>query len=564
MFKKIFTYLILIFLSICNGYTQPVNKKLMQKAGLNFYNFITDNNYNKKNIKIQKYHYYQNTLTYSTIVFKNNDWVIVSSDKRADPVLAYSDEHSYSEFTPPNVSFWLEQYDLYIYEVKNKNYIDEENINYNEVWKDLLDNNLLKYKQTRGVVVSPLISTKWGQSQSNTGNDPYAYNYYAPPGDICEHTVAGQIIKYQQCPNCDIFDWSKMPNTLDANEPNYIQYKKEIANLLRNLGDKMQIYMGSSHNYYGCDESGTNSVEAILVPLKNDFYYSTAVVKNRSNYGINEWKDILCNELESDRPILYTGYKYSNNTRGHAFVCDGYEKPLLGKRFHFNFGWNGDDDGYYRINYNDLLYNNLPYKYSQKAIIYLSPSINCESFLTIYQQYKYSPYFSPDYNNFYNPVAGTIISSPLPITIANGDVVHYRAYNEIVLENFETEDGADFTAEIIPCPLICNFTNYKNRTKSYQYFSGFNQNSITNKDITNSSNLMNIYPNPSKDVFYIHFNSNNVSGKIIIFNYLGNTILNKELTKNDFEIDLSDYPSGIYLVKFISNSIIYNHKIIKQ
>jgi len=287
--------------------------------------------------------------------------------------------------------------------------------------------------------------------------------------------------------------------------------------------------------------------------LKNDFYYSTAVVKNRSDYGINDWKDILCNELEYNRPILYTGL---SSDGGHAFVCDGYKKPLFGKKFHFNFGWNGDDDGYYRI-------GDCGFPYSQKVIIYLSRAINCESFLTVYQHYKYGPFFY-QYNKFYNPVAGTIISSPQPITIADGDIVHYRAYNEIVLENFETEDGADFTAEIIPCPIICNFTNYKNLSKSDQYLSGFNQNNITNEDITNPSNLVNIYPNPSKDVFYIHFNSNNVSGKITIFNYLGNTILNKKLTKNDFEIDLSDYPAGIYLVKFVSNNIIYNHKIIKQ
>jgi len=561
MFKKIFTYFILIFLTIYNGYTQPVNKRQMQNAGLNFYNFITDNNYNKKTIKIQKYHYYKNTLTYSTIVFKNNDWVIVSSDKRADPVLAYSDEHSYSEIIPQSVNFWLEQYDLYIYKVKTQNYFDEENIDYNEVWNDLLDNNLLKYKQTKEVVVSPLISTKWGQSQSNTGNDPYAYNYYAPPGDNCEHTLAGcpavaagQIIKYHQYPDCDIFDYSKMSNTLDANEPNYIQYKKEIANLLRNLGDKMQAYMNT--NYYGCDGSGCIT-DLTCKALKNDFYYSNAEIIERNNYGINEWKDILCNELNYDRPLLYRG---ENNIGGHIFVCDGYEEPLFGKKFHFNFGWTGDRDGYYRLNDE----HNFPY--SQKAIIYLSRSINCESFLTIYQYYKYSIF---SYNNFYNPVAGTINTAYPPdnVIIKNGETVKYQAYNEINLnEEFKADVGSNFTAEIIHCPqILCNFTNYKNLYKSNQYLSDFNQNNTTNEDITNSLNLVNIYPNPSKDIFYIHINSNNTFYKITIFNYLGNTILNKEITKNDFEIDLSDYPAGIYLITFVSNNnIIYNHKIIKQ
>lgn len=52
----------------------------------------------------------------------------------------------------------------------------------------------------------------------------------------------------------------------------------------------------------------------------------------------------------------------------------------------------------------------------------------------------------------FNPEAGTILSSPSPIVIASEDVVRYKAYDEIVLTNFETDGNADFIAEIIPCP----------------------------------------------------------------------------------------------------------------
>ncbi|PKP43591.1 MAG: hypothetical protein CVT95_12070, partial [Bacteroidetes bacterium HGW-Bacteroidetes-12] len=415
--KKILIIIFLFFYGY--SFSQPANDEEIKTVALNFYYHLTGEKFLENEIIKQKNHLFEGVLTYSVIVFKNNDWVIISADKRADPILAFSEGKNYSDFIPPVVEDWLMQYDYYVYNIKNNIGVEDEGIDYLELWYDLLKNNLEKYKQTKDVVVSPLLSTKWGQHQSNTGNDPYAYNYYAPAGTTCEHTVAGcpavaagQILKYWQYPDCDIFDWGKMPNTLDVSNPNYQIYKKEIANLLRNLGDKMQDYMGSTHTYYGCSKSGTNTVEAIHIPLKNNFFCTSATIIDRNNYGINDWKDILCDELELNRPILYIGF---SNSGGHAFVCDGYKKPLIGKKFHFNFGWYGDGDGYYRCD------NPQGYSNSQKAIINIYPTINCNSSLTIFQYFKTDlPFW------FYNPRAGTIISSPEPIVIANNDVVHYK------------------------------------------------------------------------------------------------------------------------------------------
>jgi len=554
-------FLIIIFLFFyVYGFSQPASDEEIKTVALNFYYHLTGEKISDNEIIKQKNHLFKGVLTYSVIVFKNNDWVIISADKKADPILAFSEEKNYSDFIPPVVENWLIQYDYYVYSIKNNISVEYEGIDYPELWNDLLKNNLVKYKQPKEVIVSPLLSTKWGQSQSNTGNDAYAYNYYAPPGLNCEHTLAGcpataagQILKYWQYPDCNIFDWARMPNTLDFSSSNYQIYKKEIANLLRNLGDKMQIYMGASFDYYGCGGSGTNSVEAILFPLKDDFFYSAATIIDRSDYGLNAWKDVLCNELELNRPILYTGF---DNYGGHAFICDGYEKPLIGKKFHFNFGWCGSHDGYYRIG------NPYGYSYNQKAIIKIYPTIYCNSSLTVFQSDKYG-WFS--YFNFYNPKAGTIYSSPDPIVIANNDNVHYQAYNEIVLENFETEDGAEFLAEIIPCPLNCDFTNYKNEYKSNYSYSAVN-NQESNNDFINQqyNNKIVIYPNPSNGIFTIYCNTENKNGKIEIYNCLGKLVFNKNIKTNGFKIDLLDNPNGIYILKYISSEFNYQQKIIKQ
>ena len=465
--RQILTMLFLFF--FISGFSQTPSEKEIKTVAVNFYNYLTGQNVRDDNIKKQEKHVYKGVKTYVIVVFDNNDWVAISTDKNIDPVLAFSEENSYSDSINPNAKFWFELYDYYIYNAKQNKIYEEEDKNkdYPQLWKDLIANDLGKYMQkSLGNNIAPLITTKWGQSESNTGNDPYAYNYYAlagkdNSGNTCNQThalagcpavAAGQILRYWEYPMCSVFNWGNMPNALDAGNVNYFQYRNEIANLLRNLADKMQEYMGNSHYYYGCNGSGTNSVEAILYPIKDNFYFNAAYIVIKNDYSLGDWEDLIYHELSFSRPVLYTGF---SSVGGHAFVCDGY-KYLSDDYFHFNFGWNGAHDGYYKITN--------PYGFTsyQKAIIHIIP--NCETHLTIYQFYKDVPGF---HSKFYHPEAGTIYSSPMPIVIANGDVVHYRAYDEIVLENFATEDGSEFTAEIVPCPMDCGiYTDYKQSSKS--------------------------------------------------------------------------------------------------
>lgn len=62
----------------------------------------------------------------------------------------------------------------------------------------------------------------------------------------------------------------------------------------------------------------------------------------KAYYGIDEWNDIVYNELRNGRVVYLAGY---NAKSGHAFVCDGYDKDDY---FHINWGWVGLDDGYFK------------------------------------------------------------------------------------------------------------------------------------------------------------------------------------------------------------------------
>ena len=64
-----------------------------------------------------------------------------------------------------------------------------------------------------------------------------------------------------------------------------------------------------------------------------------------SNYTNTTWLNLIENELNAGRPLEYEGYDPSGG--GHTWVCDGYDANSL---LHMNWGWGGQDNGYYAIN----------------------------------------------------------------------------------------------------------------------------------------------------------------------------------------------------------------------
>lgn len=63
----------------------------------------------------------------------------------------------------------------------------------------------------------------------------------------------------------------------------------------------------------------------------------------RDFYALSDWEDEVYNSLASGCPVLYGG---QSDSGGHEFVCDGYSSDGY---FHFNWGWGGMSDGYFRL-----------------------------------------------------------------------------------------------------------------------------------------------------------------------------------------------------------------------
>jgi hypothetical protein len=71
-----------------------------------------------------------------------------------------------------------------------------------------------------------------------------------------------------------------------------------------------------------------------------------SVVVSRNSYSAAEWEALIYSELEAGRPVMYSGTAMAaDGSTTHTFIIDGYHDGL----FHFNWGWSGYYDGYYKL-----------------------------------------------------------------------------------------------------------------------------------------------------------------------------------------------------------------------
>ena len=77
-----------------------------------------------------------------------------------------------------------------------------------------------------------------------------------------------------------------------------------------------------------------------------------------------------------------------------------------------------------------------------------------------------------------------------------------------------------------------------------------------------AKNGINIYPNPSKGRFFIEFENLNELSNILVTNINGQNVLQKKITRNKEEIDLTGFGKGMYMLTISGNSKLIRTKII--
>lgn len=282
----------------------------------------------------------------------NNGFVIVSGDDRTAPVFGYSDTGSFDENNiPENMRAWLEGY---VEEIKA---LDSETPVVSS------DAPLTRMRKAESVKrpIAPLITAKWNQDSPYNDNCP-TYNgskcatgcvatamaqvmyYYraqsvnATTAEIPAYTTAGETtggnrISVSATPAKSPIDWANMTDTYSSSSTT--AQKAAVAALMAYCGSSVSMDYGPSSGAYSSD---------VPSALEKYFGYATGgLCISREVYTLQEWEDMVYEELLAKRPLLYSG---SSAGGGHAFVVDGYDGEGL---FHFNWGWGGMSNGYFLL-----------------------------------------------------------------------------------------------------------------------------------------------------------------------------------------------------------------------
>lgn len=279
-------------------------------------------------------------------------FVIISNDRRVFPILAYSRD---SEIDPKNMPInmrkWVEQYDKQIRQAVRQRLAPTVEIA--REWASVVEGK--NQAAARTAAVAPLVQARWNQSPYY--NDLCPYDPYGGGTSVagCVAIAMAQIMHYWKYPaqgngfhsysplylgsqsanfGNTTYMWADMPNTVSTTN-------LSVATLVYHCGVAVDMnYSASSSGAYVI--GGAPSSE---YALKNYFRYDNSLKGvTRASYTESSWIALLKAELDAGRPILHTGFSTGS---GHAFVCDGYDNSSF---FHFNWGWGGLADGYYRNN----------------------------------------------------------------------------------------------------------------------------------------------------------------------------------------------------------------------
>lgn len=290
---------------------------------------------------------------YYVFNFENADgYIIMSAFDAVSPVLAYSTQKDYRNENQPDAFVkWMDKYRREISEI-----IAEDMEPGSEIARqwERLKAGLPLSTDRKGETKTPLMNSTWDQDQYYHDQCPFDYDYNVRVATGCVATAMAQIMKYHNHPQngegyhtyshskygslsanfgSESYNWSAMPNNVTSTNT-------EVAKLMYHCGVSLEMNYGTSAQ----GGSSTNSLDVVADALKSYFSYSSSTqFVLRESYSDANWKNLLKEEINNNRPMEYGGVGQGG---GHAFVCDGYDAIDM---FHFNWGWSGYYDGYFNI-----------------------------------------------------------------------------------------------------------------------------------------------------------------------------------------------------------------------
>ncbi|MDY5968601.1 MAG: thiol protease/hemagglutinin PrtT [Bacteroidales bacterium] len=294
----------------------------------------------------------------------DSGYILVSGDDLVTPILGYSFNGVFDEKRlAPNFSNWLSGKSNGIAAMRHAKYALRRASVADE--REALLTSDVSFFSNKGTKDVPmLLQTRWGQGEgyndmcpeyTGTGNS----NGRAVVG--CVALAMAQVIRYWAYPDTGFgsysyydapygiqtanfrtvrYDYANMPNSYYSWDDNDEQ-RAALSLLCYHCGVSVDMDYQSVNNV---DGSGAYTPK-VPKGLKN-FGYLDAYYVSR---GVSEdtrrmFDSLMLVDLNKRMPVVCSGH---GNGYGHAFVCDGYRANT--NKYHFNWGWNGYQDGYYTM-----------------------------------------------------------------------------------------------------------------------------------------------------------------------------------------------------------------------
>ena len=261
-------------------------------------------------------------------IFTNpNDkkFVIISGESKLNELVGYGDKMTENpNDQPPYFKLFLKEYERVVKEVRAKA-------------TTTTPQRPIKRK------VEPLLTCKWSQYDPFNKYTPLSNGQHTPTG--CVATATAQVMFYNKWPKNRPQDyiastgddakksatywWDEMKNT--TNEMRTEQSRQAVGVLMSDIGKAVNMryyYRGSDSNLqYACNA------------LRDKFDYTVRYL-DKNFLPANDFLNEVMQEISDGYPVLVVGGP-------HAFVYDGYDEQGL---IHTNWGWGGENDGYFDIN----------------------------------------------------------------------------------------------------------------------------------------------------------------------------------------------------------------------
>lgn len=299
-----------------------------------------------------------NKSAYHIINYEEGGFVVISGDKREQPILAFSDDGTFNfaeEMLPAGVISWLDNTASVIGKIREESIevVNDVEKSYDttsiyntpcEMQKAL--GNILASKcgdgdcQNQYWNYGPYINAQWNQwyGFNNTLDNIGCNSIGGRPPSGCVATAIGQVMRYHQHP--DSYNWAAMPLTNSGSN--------SVSQLLEDIGNAVNMD-------YSCDGSGAETSDGATA-LRNTFGYSTASFGNWNHTTTKS-------EILASRPVILAGHTdkscflwWCGYQNGHAWVCEGYRSTFYCEigvqttHYYMNWGWGGTYNGYYAYN----------------------------------------------------------------------------------------------------------------------------------------------------------------------------------------------------------------------